>query len=81
MDAQYKKTVIINQQLGIEYQGLWLSNTKWFDAASFGIPITDKVRDITPLINKSEFKLSEAFRYTNFYAPVKNSFDRNAFIN
>ena len=37
MDAQYKKTVFINKQLGIEYGDLWLSNTKWFDSASFGL--------------------------------------------
>jgi hypothetical protein len=37
MDAQYKKTVFINKQLGIEYRDLWLSNTKWFDSASFGL--------------------------------------------
>lgn len=38
MDADRQKTVIINQSLGVEYRGLWLSNTKWFDAARFGLP-------------------------------------------
>lgn len=37
MDAELQKTVIINESLGVEYQGAWLSNTKWFDSARFGL--------------------------------------------
>ncbi|OAI19187.1 hypothetical protein A1507_07850 [Methylomonas koyamae] len=37
MDADRQKTVIINKSLGTEYQGVWLSNTKWFDSARFGL--------------------------------------------
>lgn len=37
MDADQQKTIIINRSLGIEYRGVWLSNTKWFDAARFGL--------------------------------------------
>lgn len=37
MDARQGKTVIINRELGIEYKGLWLSNTRWFDAEHFGL--------------------------------------------
>jgi predicted glutamine amidotransferase len=37
MDADQQKTIIINQSLGTEFQGVWLSNTKWFDAAQFGL--------------------------------------------
>lgn len=39
MDADHQKTIIINQPFGIEYRGVWLSNTKWFDAARFGLSI------------------------------------------
>ncbi|MEQ1531885.1 MAG: class II glutamine amidotransferase [Methylococcales bacterium] len=37
MDAHHRKTIIINRELGVEYQDLWLSNTRWLDAASFGL--------------------------------------------
>ena len=42
MDAKQRETIIINKQFGVEYQGLWLSNTKWFDAARFGLAINDQ---------------------------------------
>jgi len=41
MDADQQKTIIINQSLGTEYQGVWLSNTKWFDAAQFGLQVAN----------------------------------------
>lgn len=39
MDADRQKTVVINKSLGAEYQGAWLSNTKWFDSAKFGLTL------------------------------------------
>jgi predicted glutamine amidotransferase len=38
MDARRQKTVIVNREHGVEFRGLWLSNTRWFDAARFGLP-------------------------------------------
>ena len=60
MDAQQKKT-IINQQLGVEYQGLWLSNTKWFDAAHFGLAKSDACNTQAQNPENTEYKLSQAF--------------------
>jgi predicted glutamine amidotransferase len=37
MDADQQQTIIINKALGVEYHGVWLSNSKWFDAAKFGL--------------------------------------------
>jgi predicted glutamine amidotransferase len=65
MDAQHRKTIIINQQLGVEYQGLWLSNTKWFDAASFGLSKSELLTDTSQNPNNSEHKISQAFTNTN----------------
>jgi hypothetical protein len=62
MDAQQRKTIIINQQLGVEYQGLWLSNTKWFDAASFGLSIPDSLSNTSQMLKKPELKLFQTFR-------------------
>ena len=61
MDAQQRKTVIINQQLGIEYQGLWLSNTKWFDAASFGLSLSDSLSNTTQILKKPKLKFFQTF--------------------
>lgn len=38
MDADQQKAIIINKSLGVDYQDVWLSNTRWFDAARFGLP-------------------------------------------
>jgi Predicted glutamine amidotransferase len=35
MDGAQKRTVIVNRQSGFEVEGLWLSNTRWFDASRF----------------------------------------------
>lgn len=35
MDAASGKTVIVNRVRGFEVDGLWLSNTRWFDASQF----------------------------------------------
>ncbi|MES3007407.1 MAG: class II glutamine amidotransferase [Pseudomonadota bacterium] len=35
MDAVSGKTVIVNREKGFEIDGLWLSNTRWFDASRF----------------------------------------------
>jgi len=35
MDARSNRTVIINREHGVEVNGLWLSNTRWFDASKF----------------------------------------------
>lgn len=35
MDARQNKTVIINREKGFEIDGLWLSNTRWFDASRY----------------------------------------------
>ncbi len=37
MDANTRSTVIINRDKGVERDGLWLSNTRWFDAAKLGL--------------------------------------------
>ncbi|WP_347986116.1 class II glutamine amidotransferase [Methylomonas sp. AM2-LC] len=65
MDVQRRKTIIINQQLGIDYQGLWLSNTKWFDAASFGIAKPDIPVHDSQTPKNAEPKLSLAFTNIN----------------
>ncbi|MDD1620186.1 MAG: class II glutamine amidotransferase [Methylococcaceae bacterium] len=76
MDAQQKKTIIINQQLGVEYQGLWLSNTKWFDAASFGLSLPDSPSGTAQILNKPELKFFHTFRRSGLshlpYLPVFN---------
>ncbi len=35
VDAATQQTVIINREQGFEIDGLWLSNTRWFDASRF----------------------------------------------
>lgn len=35
MDSARNQTVIINRDYGFEIEGLWLSNTRWFDASKF----------------------------------------------
>lgn len=35
MDAESGQTVIINREKGFEIDGLWLSNTRWFDATRY----------------------------------------------
>ncbi|WP_446810676.1 class II glutamine amidotransferase [Methylomonas sp. 2BW1-5-20] len=57
MDALARKTVVINRQLGVEYQGLWLSNTKWFDAANFGLSMSDSIQDASRSPKTAEPKL------------------------
>jgi hypothetical protein len=39
MDALSRSTVILNKEHGVERAGLWLSNTRWFDAASLGLQL------------------------------------------
>ncbi len=69
MDARQRKTVIINRQLGVDYQGLWLSNTKWFDAASFGLSTPDSLGN-TPQI--PDLKMSQAFYRTKLgHFPIR----------
>jgi hypothetical protein len=36
MDARTRSTVIVNRDKGVERNGLWLSNTRWFDPATLG---------------------------------------------
>ena len=62
MDAQQRKTIIINQQLGVEYQDLWLSNAKWFDSARFGVSISDSCSDTAQIPKKTEFNHFLGFR-------------------
>lgn len=69
MDAQQKKTIIINQQLGVEYQDLWLSNTKWFDAANFGLSISDSLSNMTQILKERKLKL-----FHTFHSPKLNHF-------
>ncbi len=35
VDASARQTVIVNRESGFEIDGLWLSNTRWFDASRF----------------------------------------------
>ena len=35
LDNQHKKTVIVNRQQGFEVNGVWLSNTRWFESSHF----------------------------------------------
>lgn len=35
LDAATRRTVIVNREKGVEVEGLWLSNTRWFDASRF----------------------------------------------
>jgi hypothetical protein len=35
MDGARRRTVIVNRQSGFDVEGLWLSNTRWFDASRF----------------------------------------------
>lgn len=35
LDNRLQRTVIINRQLGFEVNGVWLSNTRWFDRSQF----------------------------------------------
>ncbi len=35
VDGAAQKTVIVNRDKGFELDGLWLSNTRWFDASRF----------------------------------------------
>lgn len=37
MDGARGKTVIINRDQGTDLDGLWLSNTRWFEAEQFGL--------------------------------------------
>jgi hypothetical protein len=37
MDASRRQTLILNREHGIELDGLWLSNSRWFDADRFGL--------------------------------------------
>lgn len=65
MDAQHRRTIIINRDLGVEYQGLWLSNTKWFDAASFGLCKTDLSSTLPEIQKKTEPKLCKTIYKPN----------------
>ncbi|MGD0961647.1 MAG: hypothetical protein ABSB19_17695 [Methylomonas sp.] len=67
MDAEQRKTVIINRQFGVDYQGLWLSNTKWFDAASFGLAKSDSLANQFQTPKNYEHKLSQGFTHPNLY--------------
>ena len=35
MDAIQRRVVIVNREAGFELDGIWLSNTRWFDASRF----------------------------------------------
>ncbi len=35
VDGAKRQTVIVNREQGFEFDGLWLSNTRWFDASRF----------------------------------------------
>lgn len=35
VDGAQRQTVIVNREKGFEIDGLWLSNTRWFDASRF----------------------------------------------
>jgi hypothetical protein len=35
MDARRRRTVIINREAGVDWDDLWLSNARWFDATQF----------------------------------------------
>ena len=35
VDRRHQQTVIVNRETGFEIGGLWLSNTRWFDASRF----------------------------------------------
>jgi hypothetical protein len=35
VDSAKRQTVIVNREQGFELDGLWLSNTRWFDASRF----------------------------------------------
>jgi hypothetical protein len=39
MDAGQQRTVIVNRDHGVELDGLWLSNGRWFDAPRFGVSL------------------------------------------
>ncbi|MCQ8106207.1 class II glutamine amidotransferase [Methylomonas sp. SURF-2] len=62
MDAQLRKTVIINRPLGVDYQDLWLSNTKWFDADRFGLARSDCPNLAPRPAIKPQLKLSPTLR-------------------
>lgn len=61
MDAQQRKTIIINQALGVEYQGLWLSNTRWIDAARFGLSRPDSINSPVQPFKKNHSKPFQSF--------------------
>lgn len=50
MDARRRRTVIVNREAGVQADGLWLSNTRWFDASQFDW-YRDSVRKAQPLPN------------------------------
>jgi predicted glutamine amidotransferase len=37
MDGETRSTLVFNREHGVEREGLWLSNVRWFDAAKFGL--------------------------------------------
>jgi hypothetical protein len=37
MDAARRQTLILNRAHGVDLDSLWLSNSRWFDAARFGL--------------------------------------------
>ncbi len=37
MDGETRSTLVFNREYGVEREGLWLSNIRWFDAARFGL--------------------------------------------
>lgn len=37
MDALSRSTVILHKEHGVDLDGLWLSNTRWFEAERFGL--------------------------------------------
>lgn len=57
MDAHRQKTIIINEPLGIEFKGVWLSNTKWFDAARFGVAAANPLHESTPAKHRTRLDL------------------------
>lgn len=54
MDASRQRTLILNHEHGVELNGLWLSNSRWFDADRFGL-VRQGLHAIRSGINRLKF--------------------------
>ena len=45
LDERLRRIVLINREHGAEFEGLWLSNTRWIDRARFPLALTPQPQE------------------------------------